>query len=64
MPPELAIQLVRAAAEAGTSVSSWLAEAAARRGHVRCSRGADASDLAHIERLVTACPQNLVIEVI
>ncbi len=31
LPPELAAQLDRAAAEAGTSVSSWLAETAARR---------------------------------
>ena len=31
LPPELAAQLEHAAAEAGTSVSSWLAETAARR---------------------------------
>jgi predicted transcriptional regulator len=31
LPPELAAQLDRAAAEAGTSVSSWLAGTAARR---------------------------------
>jgi hypothetical protein len=31
LPSELAAQLDRAAAEAGTSVSSWLAETAARR---------------------------------
>jgi hypothetical protein len=31
LPPELAAQLDRAAAEAGTSLSSWLAETAARR---------------------------------
>ncbi len=31
LPPDLAVALDRAAAEAGTSVSNWLAETAARR---------------------------------
>jgi hypothetical protein len=31
LPPELAAQVERAAAERGTSVSSWLAETAAHR---------------------------------